>query len=319
MRRCAPARGSVLILVVWAVLLLSILAVGLAARGVFALGMYDRLGEDLQTYWTAIGGVQAAFVAMTEDATPRYDGSSEEWMRMGGWLRTTNPEILVEVGKGLQDEDGKVNLNTAPVDVLRNLALAAGLKENEALEVADSIADWRDADDDEREHGAEGMTYRGLPDGYDCKNGPFESMEELLFVKGVTPDLWLRLAPQVTVYGSGRLNVNTASTETLLALGLSSKAVNSITAYRLGEDGQEGTLDDRVFSSVDAILLELGSTLPVEDQNRLTKLETDGFLGVGSQAFHLDITARSYSAKKGETHISCVVDRSGRILAWREM
>jgi DNA uptake protein ComE-like DNA-binding protein len=54
-------------------------------------------------------------------------------------------------------------------------------------QIADCILDWLDPDDVARTNGAERDFYASR--GYAPKNGPFESVEELLLVNGVTPQL----------------------------------------------------------------------------------------------------------------------------------
>ncbi len=56
-------------------------------------------------------------------------------------------------------------------------------------DVADAILDWIDADDNPRDQGAESDYYSSLPNGYNCRNAPPASIEELLQVRGVTPEL----------------------------------------------------------------------------------------------------------------------------------
>src|SRR5690606_26886384 len=56
-------------------------------------------------------------------------------------------------------------------------------------EVADAILDWLDDDDDQRDFGAEYDYYNSLPTPYNPKNGAIDSVEELLLVRGVTPEL----------------------------------------------------------------------------------------------------------------------------------
>jgi hypothetical protein len=56
------------------------------------------------------------------------------------------------------------------------------------IEIADAILDWLDDDDEPREFGAEANTTRRWPP-YAPKNGPLETVEELLLVRGVTPQL----------------------------------------------------------------------------------------------------------------------------------
>ncbi|HLJ93245.1 MAG TPA: type II secretion system protein GspK, partial [Gemmataceae bacterium] len=92
---------------------------------------------------------------------------------------------------GVGDECGKINLNT-----LLKLD-SSGQKAHDILlmlpnmteDVANSILDWLDPDDDTRTNGAESDYYGGLNPGYRAKNGPLDSLEELLLVKGVTPQL----------------------------------------------------------------------------------------------------------------------------------
>ena len=60
-------------------------------------------------------------------------------------------------------------------------------------EIADAILDWVDDDDEEREFGAEADFYSGLAPAYAPKNGPLDSLDELLLVRGVTPDLLFSL------------------------------------------------------------------------------------------------------------------------------
>ncbi|QEG41538.1 type II secretion system minor pseudopilin [Roseimaritima ulvae] len=57
------------------------------------------------------------------------------------------------------------------------------------VDAADSILDWLDEDDEPRDYGAESEYYQTLTTPYAPKNGPIDSIEELLLVKGVTPQL----------------------------------------------------------------------------------------------------------------------------------
>jgi uncharacterized membrane protein YgcG len=57
------------------------------------------------------------------------------------------------------------------------------------VDIADAILDWVDEDDESRESGAEIDYYSSLTPGYAPRNGKLETIEELLLVRGVTPDL----------------------------------------------------------------------------------------------------------------------------------
>jgi hypothetical protein len=92
---------------------------------------------------------------------------------------------------GLEDESAKLNLNVLiaqheePEEQKTRLMALPGMTE----EVAESILDWLDEDDEPRELGAEADFYAGLSPPYAPANGPLRTIEELLLVQGVTPEL----------------------------------------------------------------------------------------------------------------------------------
>jgi len=121
---------------------------------------------------------------------------------------------------------------------LHNLFQALQVEEDPT----DAILDWLDPDDEPRPDGAESDYYAGLETPYACKNGPMDSIEELLLIKGITPELFfnarlyldsqsmdgknaeglepLALSDLFSVHGDPRgcINVNTARAELLDAL-----------------------------------------------------------------------------------------------------
>lgn len=115
---------------------------------------------------------------------------------------------------GLQDESAKLNINTLTILENNSDLFEAGLalagqdlsedSEAVALGIADSllmslpgmtqdtvdaILDWLDEDDEAREFGAEAEYYNTLATPYSPANGPLQTVEELLLVRGVTPTL----------------------------------------------------------------------------------------------------------------------------------
>jgi len=95
----------------------------------------------------------------------------------------------------VEEESAKINLNSLldqdnSGDTLRQvLQKAQGLVPEMTDDVIASIIDWMDEDDDIEEQGAENEYYLALEPAYRCKNGPVDSLDELLLVKGVTPTL----------------------------------------------------------------------------------------------------------------------------------
>jgi len=98
---------------------------------------------------------------------------------------------------GLEDESTRLNLNA--LTLFEKLAEQAGVENGGRQilmglpgmteEIADAILDWIDSDDEIREYGAELEYYTQLDPPYAPKNGPLETVEELLLVRDVTP--WL--------------------------------------------------------------------------------------------------------------------------------
>jgi len=128
----------------------------------------------------------------------------------------------------ITDESGKININTltdANGIILNNLLVNLGISGEDANTIVDSILDWKDADDLHRLHGAEDTYYQALPVPYKAKNGKLDTLEELLLVRGMTPEILFGSGSRpglinfLTVYSKGpAINLNAAVKEVLMAL-----------------------------------------------------------------------------------------------------
>ena len=98
------------------------------------------------------------------------------------WVLRSNLEDDREFEYGVTDEAGKINLNSASLEMLLKLP---GM----TSELAASIIDWRDEDSEISTGGAENEYYLALSEPYDCKNGPLETVDEILLIKGASEDL----------------------------------------------------------------------------------------------------------------------------------
>ncbi len=141
----------------------------------------------------------------------------------------------------VDDEYGKLNLNALYqrdeggeqasdepderlAEILRILFEARGAEEDPV----DAILDWLDADDEPQPEGAENEYYASLDVPYPCKNGAMDAVEELLLIRGITPEIFfgdpeldeVPLTELLTVHGhsQGRINANTAERELLAAV-----------------------------------------------------------------------------------------------------
>ena len=222
--------------------------------------------EEAEAYYLAEAGVYRAaaeIINADRNAPPDsmfYDAPEERWH--------TNPSAYqnVPLGRGrywvsVTDEESKIPLNAASDPVLRRLFSNSGVSDEQLLSViVDSIQDWRDPDDLHRLNGAEDDYYLSLPTPYRAKNGNFETIDELLLVKGMTPEIlygnvaspqrraelevqlpwerqlasgqYLGVARHLSVFSSGQVNVNTASGEVLMALGLTAIETNLVVDRR---------------------------------------------------------------------------------------
>ena len=106
--------------------------------------------------------------------------------------------------------------------------------------------DWRDSDDLHRLNGAENKYYQLLPNPYACKNAAFDSVEELLLVRGMRPELFdEKLKTIVTIIpeshgtrtASAQININAAPRRLLEALPqITSQQVQNLIDYRAYRD-----------------------------------------------------------------------------------
>ena len=120
------------------------------------------------------------------------------------------------------------------------------LDDEEVTGIIEALIDWIDEDDEPLGFGgAESSYYQGLEKPYTPRNSPMEFVEELLLVRGITPELYYGtkeipgLATLVTPYGTdGKVNINTADPLVLGALSeeMEPDMVDSILAYRDYED-----------------------------------------------------------------------------------
>ncbi len=307
---------------VWTIGSLALLAAALGSRCAAALDLTMRQERRLQARYIALAGVQHCLQALDRDSTPTYDGLSETWAHSEALFKAqpVGAGQFTVANGGLQDEDRKISLNTAPPDVLHRLLAAAGAVEADRDVIVDSILDWRDKDQEKEPYGAENFYYLGLDLSYECKDGRFEGVEELLLVRGMTPELFSVISSRVTAHGAGRVNLNTAGPDVLRALGLSEAGVQGFVTYISGEDSQPGTADDRVLTAVSTAGSELAPYVPTEDLNRLAQLDAAAFLATKSKDFAFDITARVADDEKERDTVRLrgVIDREGRIKAWAE-
>ena len=199
-------------LVLWGTTLLALIA------GSFALAM--RSEATLATHQ-----VESARVAALADAGLHigiYEllepDEEQIWPRDGRKRELTMDGVNLEVS--LEVENGKVDLNAAPEAWIKAVVdSVVDPSTLDAVELTHRILDWRDADNERREQGAEDLQYTRETNTHGARDGPFNTVEDLSQVLGLDPLLLERLRPLVTVYSnSPQVDPRYASRAVLLAV-----------------------------------------------------------------------------------------------------
>jgi type II secretory pathway component PulK len=333
--RAGARRGSVLVTAAWALFLLAVFAVQLGAIARQKVTLVRRVDTREQRYYIAAAGVKRAVVQLRrEDSLFEADFLGESWsdqpdafenISLGRGKFTVGYEYNdggSRVRFGLQDEESKINLNKAGVDVIaRLLEIAAGLSYARAEELAYCIIDWRDPDSvfGHPQYGAEDADYEDLSSPYQSKDGDFEVYEELLLVDKMDQGTFDKIQRYITIYGAGRVNINTASKEVLSALGLTERVAEDIITFRNGPDRLPGTADDDIFLQAATIVPRLSQafSLGPSDVAALSNMVAGGQFQVNSEYFRID-SAAELSGLKGKTAIVAVADRTGKVVYWHE-
>jgi general secretion pathway protein K len=163
----------------------------------------------------------------------------------------------------LRDVGAALNLNEANEDMLRQFfTQGLDLDYAEADDIAQAILDWRDEDEIPRLNGAEREEYLEEEALVLPPNRDFVDVDELRHVRGITPEIYVRAAPHLTLMGSGDVNINSAPEVVLLAIpGMDRGGAAEI--LRLRESGVFPR-SDREFRS----LLPASVAAAVEAQGR---------------------------------------------------
>lgn len=216
-------KGVALLGVLWALLLLGMLGMSFA----FAMrteAQAARNGLDgARAYYQARTGIHRAIALLSSSPLDNVLKSP-----IAGEEEDTSYDVEIAA------EGGKIDLNLVTEEVLKEVLRRGGLSAEEAESLGDSILDWRDDDDMPRANGAEFPYYGSLPEPLKPRNGKLLAVDELLSVKGVTPDLYRRFLSKVfTVNGSPTVDINEAPVEVLRVLpGFTPEAAEALVAFR---------------------------------------------------------------------------------------
>jgi general secretion pathway protein K len=182
--------GVILIALLWILTALSVIALSFSRESRVEVAAARNAQSLEDSYFVARAGIATSIYQLVQR---RYVPA----LRQVEFQNTPDPlELGIVTGSlgggiftvDIQDESGKVALNNVSEELLRNLIETIGIAKPDADIIADSILDWRDQDAAHRLNGAEDDYYQSLNPPYKARNGRIETIEELLLIRGVTPE-----------------------------------------------------------------------------------------------------------------------------------
>jgi general secretion pathway protein K len=221
-------KGFIVVLVLSMVGLLAVLLLGFNYKSRANLLAAGDFQQSQQALNCARAGLNIAIAAIRD---------SEDILTNKKLANLFSEQTAFPVGAGncsitVTDETGKLNvnlltgkdgkLNRARIDQLLRLIDLLNRQEPGLSHIGyglvPAIIDWMDTDDEVtclafvkgENSGAESDYYAGLEPPYRCRNKPLDTTQELLLLKGVTPEVFNRIRDYVTVKGDGKVNINSA-------------------------------------------------------------------------------------------------------------
>jgi general secretion pathway protein K len=262
-------RGTALLAVLWMSAGLAAIAFSLATTVRGETERTTTAVDDLRTYYLAQGAIQRGIL----DMQPGRAREGEDKYILGQprfLFHFPTGEVTVEV----IPETAKLDINRIQPERLLSLLIALGQDPEAAQETAAAIVDWRTANSSLFDAFYESRTPSFRP-----RHASFEEIEELLSVKGVTPDVYYGTyvrdtsvtPPQLvargglknclSVYGSNTsVDVNGADPAVMLALGVPPEAVSAVVARRPFNTTQEFA-ESPVFGAANGMLRYGGNSI----------------------------------------------------------
>lgn len=237
-------RGSALLTVLWLSAALAAIAFSVSSSVRAETDRVETDSNGLRAWYLATGAVERGIQWMAwGDSFRNEDGTARFWQYNAPRMNMAFPSGTAVVE--MIPESAKLNVNQASADDLTKVITAVGGDAGKAREIAGAILDWRG--------GSEGASpndqyYFGISPTFRARHASFEEIEELLFVRGMTPELFYGnfvadnqgalyasggLRDCLSVWGSmGPFDVNTMSPALMAAIGVPPGAISSIVARR---------------------------------------------------------------------------------------
>lgn len=310
------SQGSLLIVTLWIITLLSVFAIAVARHLSLELRLtkYHLARERAKVL--ARSGVFLALSQLAQDAQDAghpYDTLGDRWALPQDAVPVEGGQVQVTA---VADEERKLDVNTATVAQLERLGLAA--------ELAQAVVDYRDAEDPAEP--------RAVDPPYQPKDRAIVRLEELRDVPQLTAEAFAVLRERTSSAGAEEalpLNINTVSAEVLQSIvgetlgGLPAvSVVTALVAARPGPDGEYGTMDDCVITDLSGAAEQLAACTQL-DPAAFTELLSGATFAVQSTTFRIQAEG-AVDQPSVRYQVEAVVRRSSdaaepvRVLSWME-
>ncbi len=277
-------RASILVTVLWTIIVMSIIALGMAYESRSDVDRTILMRDRADAYWIARSGVEYSKHAYAI-SRQRLD---EEYEQKGKMTFEFERGYAVCV---MESETSRMPINSQNVDLWRQAFKIFAQDDQKIDELVDAVFDWRDKDEETRTNGAEAEYYQSLTPPYQPRNGTFMSVEEILLVKGITEDMYyggfrdgqkrpgLKELLSIDNPNMGRFDINTCPKEILIAfLEITPEDAESLIAAR----------EEKVFENVN----EAGEHISIEAAENLNKF----FIAYRGNQFRVRSTGHLYNS-----------------------
>ncbi|MDD4869650.1 MAG: type II secretion system protein GspK [Kiritimatiellae bacterium] len=325
-------RGSILVLTLWVLFFLAALAVAVGGHVASNLRVASKIKGRVTAYYLARAGAEKAVSEARGDSNA-WDGLNELWSSGEELFRDValgqgsysvyytyiSPFGGVATNYGMYDEERKININKASEPLLKAMLQNIGqLDTMTASDVTAAIIDWRDQNDVTLTGGAENSHYAALSNPYQCHNGDFQSLHELLLVKKVSSDLFLKLKPYITIYGTGKVNINTADPIVLVCMGEAGGGGDRATCRLLADKIARFRAGGNTFTDP-SITTQLNAFVKIEPVEKTVLSRMMGGLAIKSSCFGGIAGGKTLGSSMEDRQIEFVFDRQrGVKLYWHE-
>lgn len=216
---------------------------------------------------------------------------------------------------GIQDEERLLNINSLDEEFYKG--------HDYDSEIYSPILDWIDSDDQEKRDGAENNYYHHIEPPYNTKNSAIEFFEEMPLIYQMEDENIKKFKDSFTIYGSGKVNFNTATSTTFELLGFDESLTELILDFRKGNDQILFTEDDNWIESPEEIQNSLYDfeSLNAHEVTQITNAISEGKLGTQSEFYRIESYGYPYSNPQSKKLI-CVVEiyneNQYRIHEWKQ-